>query len=169
MADEQDKVTLARFVRNTVFLIVGVGLLITLAAKSFTTVNADENVVCQSFWTGKLTVWFAPGPHFQFCDSIVRYKKSEQYSFSAAKDQGKSKDESIRARFNDGGFGNISGTLRFELPSDERLMLELHTKFHSQLAIDQQLIRPSVERAVYMSGPLMSSKESASEKRSDLF
>jgi hypothetical protein len=34
--------------------------------------------------------------------------------------------------------------------------------------IVQQLVRPAIERSVYLSGPLMSSKESAAERRADL-
>jgi regulator of protease activity HflC (stomatin/prohibitin superfamily) len=54
------------------------------------------------------------------------------------------------------------------MPQDEKAILKLHTDFGSQLAIEQQLIRQVVTKAVYMTGPLMSSKESSAEKRNDL-
>jgi hypothetical protein len=149
-------------------IVIAVALTILFGAETFTTVAADEIVVKQGFFTGALTVWTDPGPKFQNFGTLTRYKKSSQYSFSAVKDQGKEKDESIKARFNDGGHGNISGTLQVDLPLDAKNMSELHMKFHSQDAIEQRLVRTAVERAIYMSGPLMSSKESAAERRSDL-
>jgi hypothetical protein len=148
--------------------LVGVVMLIILALSMITTVAADEIVVKQGFFDGSLTVWNTPGPKWRNFGSITTYKKSSQYSFSAMKDQGGAADQSIKVRFNDGGHGNISGTFRFDLPLDEKLMVEIHQRFHSQQNVEQQLVRPAVERAVYMSGPLMSSKESASERRADL-
>jgi hypothetical protein len=47
-------------------------------------------------------------------------------------------------------------------------MSALHSKFGNQLAIEQQLIRPVVERAMLATGPLMSSKESSASRRNDL-
>lgn len=155
----------------SVVKIVGAAAALVVAAivsiGMFTTVSADEIVIKQGFLDGKLTVWYDPGPHAANFGKITKYQKSAQYSFEkpAAKE---APDRSIRVRFNDGGHGNISGTFRYDLPLDPRKMIELHQKFHSPEAIEQQLIRPSVERAVYMSGPLMSSKESAAERRADL-
>jgi len=91
-----------------------------------------------------------------------------QYWFSAAKDQGEDRDQSIGIRFNDGGHADISGSVRIELPTDNVTLEELHTKYGSDEAIMQELIRPVYEKAVYMSGPLMSSKESYAEKRTKL-
>ncbi|MEO1449195.1 MAG: SPFH domain-containing protein, partial [Bacteroidota bacterium] len=57
---------------------------------------------------------------------------------------------------------------RYSLPLSENEMREIHTKYGSQRAVDQELVRTVIEKAVYMTGPLMSSKESSSEKRNDL-
>jgi hypothetical protein len=131
-------------------------------------VGADEIVVKQAAFSGELTFWTTPGVHSQGFGSLTRYRKSAQYWFSAAHDQGEGRDQSIKVRFNDGGHANVSGSLRFDLPTDAEHLTALHTKFGSQGAIQQQLIRTVVERSVYMSGPLMSSKESTAERRSDL-
>src|SRR4029079_3743162 len=68
----------------------------------------------------------------------------------------------------DGGRGQISGSVRWYMPTDDKATLKLHTDFGSQEAVEQQLIRQVVTKAVYMTGPLMSSKESSAEKRNDL-
>jgi regulator of protease activity HflC (stomatin/prohibitin superfamily) len=44
----------------------------------------------------------------------------------------------------------------------------LHTDFQSQQAIEQQLIKQTLTKAVYMTGPIMSSQESYASKRNDL-
>jgi regulator of protease activity HflC (stomatin/prohibitin superfamily) len=158
---------------STVGKIIALGialvLLLILGYKCVTSVNADEIIVRQGIIDGQLTVWTDPGPKFQNFGTIVTYKKAFQYSFSAAKDQGKDTDQSVKVRFNDGGHGNVSGTFRVTMPLDPQKMRDLHTRYHSMDAIDQQLLRPALERSAYMSGPLMSSKESAAERRSDLF
>jgi hypothetical protein len=99
---------------------------------------------------------------------VTRYKRSAQLWFSAREDEGNKTDDSIKVRFNDGGHGNISGSLRYALPTDQNKMLTLHQTYHSMAAIDHELVRQVVNKGVYMSGPLMSSRESYAEKRADL-
>lgn len=152
---------------------VGVIGLIVLICNLVSTVNADEIVIKQSVWGGTLEVWDSPGVHWQNFGTLTRYKRSAQLWFSAKKDEGKdadakSVDESIKVRFNDGGHGNISGSLRYSLPTNPTQMIELHRTYHNQQEIDHALVRQVVNKGVYMSGPLMSSRESYAEKRADL-
>jgi regulator of protease activity HflC (stomatin/prohibitin superfamily) len=122
----------------------------------------------QDPFDGELHFWKDPGTYFQNFGRVTKYKKSSQYWFSAKADEGESKDQSIRVRFNDGGHANVSGSLRFDLPLDDVHLRTIHTRYGSQAAIEQDLIRTVVSKAVYMTGPLMSSKESYAEKRSDM-
>jgi regulator of protease activity HflC (stomatin/prohibitin superfamily) len=131
------------------------------------TVQADEIVIKQDL-VGNLHVWDTPGPHAVLWGTVTRYKRSAQLWFSAKEDEGKKTDDSIKVRFNDGGHGNISGSLRYTLPSDQNRMIVLHQTYHSMEAIDHELVRQVVNKGVYMSGPLMSSRESYAEKRADL-
>lgn len=147
--------------------------LIVLICNMVSTVNADEIVIKQSVWGGTLEVWDSPGVHWQNFGTLTRYKRSAQLWFSAKKDEGKDADakavdESIKVRFNDGGHGNISGSLRYSLPTNQTQMIELHRTYHNQEEIDHALVRQVVNKGVYMSGPLMSSRESYAEKRADL-
>lgn len=145
-------------------VIVGLILLFNMG----TTVNADEIVVKQDVIGGTLHVWDTPGFHWQNFGTVTRYKRSAQFWFSARQDEGKATDDSIKVRFNDGGHGNISGSLRYYLPTDPNKMLQVHQAFHSMEAINHELIQQVVNKGVYMSGPLMSSRESYAEKRADL-
>ncbi len=149
---------------GVVVLIVG----IVLIANMVTTVSADEIVIKQDFIGGQLHVWDTPGVHWQNFGTITRYKRSAQFWFSTKEDEGKKVDDSIKVRFNDGGHGNISGSLRYALPTDPNKMLDLHRTYHSMPAIDHELIQQVVNKSVFMSGPLMSSRESYAEKRADL-
>jgi regulator of protease activity HflC (stomatin/prohibitin superfamily) len=54
------------------------------------------------------------------------------------------------------------------MPVDDTHLTLVHTRYGSEPAIEQQLIRTVVEKSVYMTGPLMSSKESYAERRNDL-
>lgn len=153
-----------KVVGGVIVLILG----IVLIKNMLTNVEADEIVVKQNLLDGQLQVWTSPGVHWQNFGTVTRYKKSAQYWFSSHEDEGKKTDDSIKVRFNDGGHGNVSGSLRYNLPTDTTKMLLLHTTYRSMNAIDHELVRQIVNKSVYMTGPLMSSRESYAEKRSDL-
>jgi regulator of protease activity HflC (stomatin/prohibitin superfamily) len=157
-----------KYITIGVIVFLALVAILVFTSNTFMTVHAYEIVVKQNAVDGQLQMWIDPGLHNKLFGTATAYRKSSEYSFSAAPDQGSKNDQSIKARFNDGGHANISGTLRWEIPLDVQKLTALHTKFGSYAAVEQQLIRPVVERAVYMTGPLMSSKESAAERRSDL-
>jgi SPFH domain / Band 7 family len=168
MSGRQDEASLAGLV---VKVGLGIGAIIVglvLILNMVTTVGADEIVVKQDLVGGQLHVWDTPGVHWQNFGTVTRYKRSAQFWFSAREDEGKKTDDSIKVRFNDGGHGNISGSLRYTLPTDPNKVLLVHQTFHSMQAIDHELVQQVVNKGVYMSGPLMSSRESYAEKRADL-
>ncbi len=128
-------------------------------------VPADKIVMIQDPIDGDLHCHKDPGMVQQRFGKVTMYDKSFQYWFSAQADQGGTGDASIGLRFNDGGHGKISGSVRIDLPMCGEQMIALHVKYGSQDAIESAIIRTTFERAVYMTGPLMSSKESYAEKR----
>src|SRR5262249_46634539 len=71
-------------------------------------------------------------------------------------------------RFNDGGHAQMVGSIQYELPLDADHLSAIHARFGSQDALANQLIKTVVDKSVYMTGPLMSSKESYAEKRNAL-
>ena len=153
-------------------LLLGLGLLalvfLLFSGSLIENVDNSEIVIIQSPFTGKVSIYSTPGPVPQSFGTATHYKKSHQFWFSKSKDEGREDDQSIKIRFNDGGHGQISGSVRWYMPTDEKAILKLHTDFGSQDAIEQQLVRQVVTKSVYMTGPLMSSKESSAEKRNDL-
>jgi hypothetical protein len=156
--------------KKVLFLGFGVLVLVFIlfSGKMIENVDNSEIVIIQSAFTGKVSIYTTPGPVAQSFGIASHYKKSNQFWFSKKTDEGHKEDQSIKIRFNDGGHGQISGSVRWYMPTDDKAILKLHTDFGNQEAIEQQLIRQVVTKAVYMTGPLMSSKESSAEKRNDL-
>jgi len=148
--------------------VLTVFVLLVSAGSLFENVDAGQTVVIQSPFSGTLSWYTTPGVKWQGFGKVTPYQKRSQYWFSARSDQGTKTDQSLKVRFNDGGHATISGGLSWELPNDEEHLTSLHTKYGSQEAIEQQLIRTVVEKSIYMTGPHMSSTESYAGRRSEL-
>lgn len=157
--------------RKVFSIIVAVVLLAVLLFSTtviFENCDAGEVIVIQSPVSGELTWHTTPGVKWQGFGKVTDYQRRAQFWFSSKADQGKKEDESLRIRFNDGGHAQISGGISWEMPLDAEHLTLLHQKFGSMKAIESQLVRTMVEKAVYMTGPLMSSTESYASRRNDL-
>lgn len=131
--------------------------------------NPDEYLCVQSPFTGKLT-WYTDDGGYkpQMFGKVEHYHRSFQYWFSSSKDEGGTGDQSIKTTFNDGGDGHISGSIRVDMPVDHTLLTSIHRRFGSERALEHELIRPTMERAITMSGPSMSSAESYAQRKPEL-
>lgn len=118
--------------------------------------NANQILVVQSPISGKLTWYVTAGVKWQGFGKVTRYPKREIYEFKT------------QVRFNDGGHGTMDGSVSYELPIDPTNLSNIHSKFGSIQALENQLVATVVNKAIYMTGPLMSSKESYAEKRNYL-
>jgi regulator of protease activity HflC (stomatin/prohibitin superfamily) len=118
--------------------------------------DASEIMVVQSPISGELTWHTSPGIKWQGLGRVTKYPRRALYAINQ------------KVRFNDGGHADMSGSIQYDMPLDEKNLTEIHLKFHSAVAVAKQLIETVVNKAVYMTGPLMSSKESYSEKRNSL-
>jgi len=156
------------------FLAVGLAVLGLFSGGLIETKEPDEILVIQSIRTGDLT-WYTGTQAWvwQFWGNATPYKKRAIYSFDTWEESkepgGKGKCvDGIDVRFNDGGHGTICGSIQFEMPMDEDNLTRIHTKFKSQAAVKSALIETITGKSVYLSGPLMSSRESYAEKRNNL-
>lgn len=129
---------------------------LVLSGSLFQNIDANEIVCIQSPISGKLTWHTTPGTRWQGFGKVSVYKKLKTYIFE------------IPVRFNDGGHGTIFGSINYEIPFSIDLLNSLHMKYGSDEAIQKQLIETITNKCVYMTGPLMSSKESYAEKRTNL-
>src|SRR5262245_27911659 len=160
MADDTMRRTITDFgVGRTFTLGVSVVVffvLLMLSGQLFETVDADMIMVVQHPVNGSLTWYSSPGIKWQGFGKVTLYPKRSQYPFN------------IPIRFNDGGHGTLKGSIQYEMPVDETNLTALHVRFGTSIAIQKQLIETITNKSVYMTGPLMSSKESYAEKRNYL-
>lgn len=138
--------------------LVAVALLVGISSVGNLAENLDskEVMVIQGAVDGQLHVYTTPGLYAQNFGKVTHYPRRSIHAIEKL------------VRFNDGGHATLKGTIQWEMPVDEKSIIELHKQFGSPEAIDNQLIETVVAKSIYMTGPLMSSKESYAEKRPDL-
>lgn len=158
---------------KTIATIVVALFLVAISGKLVEDVGAGEVVVVQQPITGNISVYKQAGWVWQGGGKATHYSKENQFWFLSSADKKRANvndevDNSLPAIWNDGGKSNVSGSIRWAMPTDDQTIIELHSNFGTQEAIERQLVKTNVEKAVFLTGPLMSSKESYAEKRSDL-
>lgn len=140
--------------------IIGLFLLLILSKQLFEHVDAGEVVVIQ-YPSGNLNVVTSPGYAMQWFGSVEHFRRSSQFTFSG-------EQEAIKTRFNDGAHGYIQGSMRIDLPESRDRIVDLYRTYRTARAIERELVGQNISKAVYMVGPLMSSKESYSDRRNEL-
>ena len=128
-------------------------------------VKSDKYVIRQEFLTGKMSAITDEGWYFKF-GYVTEFQISDIIWFSADAEEGRERDESIRVRFNDGASAQISGSVRFILPTDPDELIKLKKQFGNFERIKKELVIQVVNEAIYLTASLMSSKESYTTKRS---
>lgn len=126
-------------------------------------VKNETIVVNQVPITGTMEVWSQPGMYAQKLGHITTYHKTEQLWFGAQEN-----GAPIPVIFNDASDGLIYGSLRVKLPTDREHMLRIQTDYNGTDRLMNDLVRPTVTKVVYASGPLMSAFESYAEKKNNL-
>ena len=74
----------------------------------------------------------------------------------------------LEIRFSDGGHARMFGSVQFNLPTDEKSLNNIHSNYRGNDAVVKNLVETVVQKSIYLSGTLMTSKESYAEKRNDL-
>jgi len=165
--------------RALALVFAGFMLLVVLSAlgKVIENVDANEIVVIQDPIDGELHWYVTAGVKWQGFGRVTAYPKRAVYDFKCEQyKEGTSEsqcaegtaDGRISIRFNDGGHGWVDGSIQYEMPLNDANLTELHVRFGSRESIQKQLIETVVNKSVYMTGPLMSSRESFADKRNDL-
>lgn len=142
--------------------------LVVLSGNLFQNVNADEIVVIQAPFSGTLTWHTEPGTKWQGFGRVTTYPKRGIYYFKNVDANVEGAVKKYNVRFNDGAHGNLVGSIQYELPLNPQNLTTIHTQFGSAVSLQEQLIQTIVDKATYMTGPLMSSKESYAEMRNQL-
>lgn len=149
-----------------VFIIVGI-IVACCATALVEDVSARKIVVKQAIGTGKMSYWTTPGLKWQGFGALTDYDKSVQVWFSDKDSEGGKANGPISVRYNCGGTSKISGSVRVELPTDEMYLERIQFKFGSMEKLMNDLIIPTVKKAMNASGPMMTAYESYAEKKND--
>lgn len=131
-------------------------------------VNNENIVVCQAPFTGKMRYWTTPGFQWQWFGKTTTYYKTQQLWFGSADNGGKQQGSPIPVIFNDASDGIIYGSLRVKLPLDNEHMTRIQTDYNGMDRLMNDLVKQTVTKVIYASGPLMSAFESYAEKKNDL-
>lgn len=131
-------------------------------------VKNDQIVVCQHAITGSMEYWTTPGLKWQWFGNNTTYDKTRQLWFGSSGDNGEIQGTPIPVIFNDASDGMIYGSLRVKLPTDEKYLARIQTDYHGMDRLMEDLVRPTVTKVIYASGPLMSAFESYAEKKNNL-
>jgi regulator of protease activity HflC (stomatin/prohibitin superfamily) len=131
-------------------------------------VENEEIVVNQFPITGNMEYWTTPGFHWQWFGKTTNYYKTSQLWFGAEDENKKQLGYPIDVTFNDASEGLIYGSLRVKLPTDPTYLARIQTDYNGMERLMQDLVRPTVSKVIYASGPLMSAFESYAEKKNDL-
>ncbi len=164
--------------------IMGIILLFLIVVGGYLTltnmwVNVPAGFICviQSPISGELTVHTEPGLKTQFFGKVTLYPRSGVFEFNQPIDPNDptqvrfydpKQDDSLKITFNDGGEAWISGSIRYDYPLEVDQIKVMHKMFSSHENVKKGLIEKTVERSIYMSGPLMSSIDSFMSRRADL-
>ena len=118
--------------------------------------------------TGKMEYWTTPGFKMQWFGKTTTYYKTSQLWFGSENEDGEQMGNPIPVIFNDASDGFIYGSLRVKLPTETMYLERIQTDYNGMERLMQDLVRPTVTKVIYASGPLMSAFESYAEKKNDL-
>lgn len=152
--------------------VVALVLVLTLASvgkQILETNNAGFYQIKQASVTGNMSVIGDPGTYMQLFANITTYQISDVYYFSKTEGESgtQSNAEPIKVRFNDGGTAEVSGMIKFRLPTDPEKRMALHRDFKNFDAIKHDLVRQVVTEALMQTAPLMRAEDSYSTRRSE--
>lgn len=158
-----------KLIGGSIVALVLVIMLATVGRQILETNNAGYYQIKQAAVTGTMEVIGNPGTYYQGFANITTYQISDVYYFSKIADDGAgvSDADPIKVRFNDGGTAEISGMIKFRLPSDPEKRLKLHQDFKNFEAIKHDLMRQVVTEALMQTAPLMRAEDSYSTRRSE--
>lgn len=129
----------------------------------------NETIVVNQFpFTGKMEYWTTPGFKWQWFGKTTTYYKTNQLWFGADDEKNNQLGNPIPVIFNDASNGLIYGSLRVKLPTETMYLSRIQTDYNGMDRLMQDLVRPTVTKVIYASGPLMSAFESYAEKKNDL-
>lgn len=137
-------------------LLVAFFIGISMIGSVIENVDAHELMVVQAPKSGQLSWYTTPGIKWQGFGKTTTYPRQFTYNIET------------KVRFNDGGTGTLFASIQVRMPTNEQQLNYLHQQYGSADAINAQLVAVIANKAVTMTTPMMSSRESYAEKRNYL-
>lgn len=132
-------------------------------------VYPDELTVIQAPFTGSLAWYTTPGWKYQGFGTVTSYKKRYTVGFKEGPlDATKRQTGGLSIRFSDGGHATMYGSVQFKMPESEKSLNVIHASYRGSDAVVENLLKTVLNKSVYLTGTLMTSKESYAEKKNDL-
>lgn len=146
------------------------GFLALFAPTLVEEVYPSEMTVIQAPVSGHLSWYTQPGWAWQGFGTVTTYQKRITYDFEQKGTDPKTHQPigGLSIRFSDGGHATMFGSVQFNLPTDEPSLNALHANYRGNDVVTKNLIETVVNKSVYLTGTLMTSKESYAEKKNDL-
>ncbi|HEX5107329.1 MAG TPA: hypothetical protein VFV95_02735 [Vicinamibacterales bacterium] len=167
---DEDRATVGRGLIARIVAVAGgvfaLMILFVLGGKIVENVDASEIVLIQSLG-GSLNWHTQPGWIWQGFGKVTRYQKRGLIRFQPPARESAS-DERLPIVFNDAGKGVVKGSINYELPTNAKQLTEMHSFYPDQESLEAGLVRPALNKSVYLTGTMMTSYESYKEKRSML-
>lgn len=164
--------------KNIFAIVLGIIALVFIGSIGFLVedMNKSQIGINQIPMTGQYEYWTNGGFQWQKYGNVSIYDKTSQIWFNEIK-----KDENgnvyvtpdmdnpaMAITYNDKGKGFVLGSVRVEMPLETKYLERIQTHYGSQEKLIRDLIKPTLGKVIISCGPLMSSLESVSEKRTDL-
>lgn len=132
-------------------------VMLILSSHLVENLDAEHIMVIQDPVDGQMHWYTAPGIEGQWFGRVTKYPRRATYEFE---------EDGKAVQFNDGGHATLRGSIQYEYPyMDLKTMNEIHLNYASPDAVEAALVRKTVDKAIYLTGPLMSSTESYAEKK----
>lgn len=152
---------------STFALTILVVVAVLLSPLIFETNDSGYIKVLQKPVTGAMKVFSTPGMFVQGFGDVYTYKASDILYFSKHENEGRSSDESIEVRFNDGATAKVTGNIRVDLPADPEKILEIHKRFRSYDSLIKDTVRQNLAEATILTAALMTAEDSYTTKRAE--
>ena len=159
-------------------VIIGIFAVVLIACFPMIAEDMDKSKigVNQIPITGTYEYWTDGGFQWQKFGNVSIYDKTSQIWFNELKKDKEGnpyidssmENPAMTITYNDKGKGSVMCSVRVEMPLETKYLERIQTHYGSQEKLIRDLVKPTLSKVVMSCGPLMSSLESVSEKRTDL-
>ena len=125
--------------------------------------NDDQNWQILQYPSGSVRVINQPGYYNKWFGTVTTYPRNWQVEYNSEE----GKDWSTKVTFNDGGWANMDSIIRFASPTDTEKQRAFHQLFAGSEENVEAAVWAHLADAMKSSGPVMSTSEHQSARRSE--